>query len=116
MTFSEKYKDEITDILSRYPVKRSALIPLLYVAQRDQGYQYAKQQPDELGSFEAENAPFLFRFSLGRANLGDSVFCHSALPWADLRLNGGRQGCLRTPAGRIAHECETATCLEPAAE
>ncbi len=38
MTFSEKYKDEITDILSRYPVKRSALIPLLYVAQRDQGY------------------------------------------------------------------------------
>ncbi len=38
MTFSEKYKDEIADILSRYPVKRSALIPLLYVAQRDQGY------------------------------------------------------------------------------
>jgi NADH-quinone oxidoreductase E subunit len=38
MTFSEKYKDEIADILSRYPVKRSALIPLLYVAQRDQSY------------------------------------------------------------------------------
>jgi NADH-quinone oxidoreductase E subunit len=38
MTFSEKYKEEIADILSRYPVKRSALIPLLYVAQRDQGY------------------------------------------------------------------------------
>jgi NADH-quinone oxidoreductase E subunit len=38
MTFSEKYKDEIADILSRYPVTRSALIPLLYVAQRDQGY------------------------------------------------------------------------------
>ncbi len=38
MTFTEKYKDEITEILSRYPVKRSALIPLLYVAQRDQGY------------------------------------------------------------------------------
>lgn len=34
----DKYKDEIADILSRYPVKRSALIPLLYVAQRDQGY------------------------------------------------------------------------------
>jgi NADH-quinone oxidoreductase subunit E len=34
----EKYKDEIADILSRYPVKRSALIPLLYVAQREQGY------------------------------------------------------------------------------
>lgn len=38
MKLSEKYKDEIADILSRYPVKRSALIPLLYVAQRDQGY------------------------------------------------------------------------------
>lgn len=38
MKLSEKYRNEITDILSRYPVKRSALIPLLYVAQRDQGY------------------------------------------------------------------------------
>jgi NADH-quinone oxidoreductase E subunit len=38
MKLSEKYRDEIADILSRYPVKRSALIPLLYVAQRDQGY------------------------------------------------------------------------------
>jgi NADH-quinone oxidoreductase E subunit len=34
----DKYKDEIEQILSRYPVKRSALIPLLYIAQRDQGY------------------------------------------------------------------------------
>lgn len=38
MTFAEKYKDEIAELLSRYPVKRSALIPLLYLAQRDQGY------------------------------------------------------------------------------
>ena len=38
MTFLEQYKDEIADILSRYPIARSALIPLLYVAQRDQGY------------------------------------------------------------------------------
>ncbi|MDE3034551.1 MAG: NADH-quinone oxidoreductase subunit NuoE [Nitrospirota bacterium] len=34
----EKYKTEIDDILSRYPVKRSALLPLLYLAQREQGY------------------------------------------------------------------------------
>lgn len=34
----DKYGKEINEILSRYPVKRSALIPLLYVAQRDQGY------------------------------------------------------------------------------
>jgi NADH-quinone oxidoreductase subunit E len=33
-----KYGKEIDEILSRYPVRRSALIPLLYVAQRDQGY------------------------------------------------------------------------------
>lgn len=34
----DKYGKEIDEILSRYPVKRSALIPLLYVAQREQGY------------------------------------------------------------------------------
>lgn len=34
----EKYQQEIDEILSRYPVKRSALIPLLYMAQRDKGY------------------------------------------------------------------------------
>ena len=34
----DKYKDKIADILSRYPVKRSALLPLLYLAQQDEGY------------------------------------------------------------------------------
>jgi NADH-quinone oxidoreductase E subunit len=38
MKLSEKYKDEIQSILSRYPVRRSALIPLLYLAQRETGY------------------------------------------------------------------------------
>lgn len=38
MRLSETYKDEIADILARYPVKRSALIPLLYLAQREEGY------------------------------------------------------------------------------
>jgi NADH-quinone oxidoreductase subunit E len=28
----EKYQKEIDEIISRYPVKRSALIPLLYLA------------------------------------------------------------------------------------
>lgn len=36
--FKETYQKEIDEILSRYPVKRSALIPLLYLAQRDAGY------------------------------------------------------------------------------
>ena len=34
----DKYHKEIDDILSRYPVKRSALIPLLYLAQQDEGF------------------------------------------------------------------------------
>jgi NADH-quinone oxidoreductase subunit E len=33
-----KYKQEVDDILSRYPVKRSALLPLLNLAQREEGY------------------------------------------------------------------------------
>jgi len=34
----EKYQKEIDEIISRYPVRRSALIPLLYLAQRDEGF------------------------------------------------------------------------------
>jgi NADH-quinone oxidoreductase E subunit len=34
----EKYRSEIESILSRYPVKRSALLPLLYLAQEEEGY------------------------------------------------------------------------------
>jgi NADH-quinone oxidoreductase E subunit len=34
----EKHKTEIASILSRYPVKRSALLPLLYLAQQEEGY------------------------------------------------------------------------------
>jgi NADH-quinone oxidoreductase E subunit len=35
---SERHKDEIADILSRYPVRRSALLPLLNLTQREEGY------------------------------------------------------------------------------
>ncbi len=34
----EKHKEEIEEILSRYPVRRSALLPLLNLAQQDEGY------------------------------------------------------------------------------
>ncbi|MBX3236368.1 MAG: NADH-quinone oxidoreductase subunit NuoE [Nitrospiraceae bacterium] len=34
----EQHRAEIDEILSRYPVKRSALLPLLYLAQREEGY------------------------------------------------------------------------------
>ena len=31
-------KEQVEDLLSRYPVKRSALLPLLYLAQQEEGY------------------------------------------------------------------------------
>ena len=34
----EKFKSQVEEILSRYPEKRSALLPLLYIAQRQEGY------------------------------------------------------------------------------
>jgi NADH-quinone oxidoreductase E subunit len=34
----DTHAKEIDEILSRYPIRRSALIPLLYLAQREQGY------------------------------------------------------------------------------
>ena len=34
----DKYRTEIESILARYPVKRSALLPLLYLAQEEEGY------------------------------------------------------------------------------
>ncbi len=40
MSLAEKYPKEIEEIFSRYPAefKRSAVMPLLYLAQRDEGY------------------------------------------------------------------------------
>jgi NADH-quinone oxidoreductase subunit E len=40
MSLAEKYPEEVKQILSRYPAefKRSAVMPLLYLAQRDEGY------------------------------------------------------------------------------
>lgn len=34
----EKYQDTIDELLSRYPVKQSALLPLLNLAQKEEGY------------------------------------------------------------------------------
>jgi NADH-quinone oxidoreductase subunit E len=34
----EKYSDEVKAIFAKYPVKRSAVMPLLYLAQREEGY------------------------------------------------------------------------------
>lgn len=38
MPLREKYSQEIETILARYPQKRSAVLPLLYVAQDEYGY------------------------------------------------------------------------------
>src|SRR3989441_8425712 len=35
---AEKYKDKIAEIISRYPVKRAALLPLLWLAQEEYGH------------------------------------------------------------------------------
>src|SRR5947208_6855797 len=34
----EKYKDKMAEIISRYPEKRAALLPLLWLAQEEHGY------------------------------------------------------------------------------
>ncbi len=34
----EKYKDEIDEILKRYPIRRSAMLPLLNLAQKEEGH------------------------------------------------------------------------------
>ena len=34
----DKLQGEVDELLSRYPVKRSALLPLLYIAQREEGF------------------------------------------------------------------------------
>ena len=40
MSLAQKYSKEVTDILAKYPPehKRSAVMPLLYLAQRDDGF------------------------------------------------------------------------------
>ena len=38
MSIAEKYPDEVEAIFAKYPVKRSAVMPLLYLAQREAGY------------------------------------------------------------------------------
>ena len=38
MSLAEKYPEEVNAIFVKYPVKRSAVMPLLYLAQREGGY------------------------------------------------------------------------------
>lgn len=46
--FHQKYTKEIKDVLAKYPddQKRSAVMPLLYIAQRDMGYVSKKELQD----------------------------------------------------------------------
>jgi len=45
----EKYKDQIAEILARYPIRRSALLPLLYLAQAEEGYVSEKAMKEIAG-------------------------------------------------------------------
>lgn len=38
MSLADKYSEEVKAIFAKYPVKRSAVMPLLYLAQREGGY------------------------------------------------------------------------------
>jgi len=38
MSLKEKYTEEVNAIFEKYPIKRSAVMPLLYLAQRELGY------------------------------------------------------------------------------
>ena len=38
MSLAEKYSEEVKAIFVKYPVKRSAVMPLLYLAQRESGF------------------------------------------------------------------------------
>lgn len=46
---AEKYQEEIKAIFAKYPAKRSAVMPLLYLAQREQGY-IQKESMQEIAS------------------------------------------------------------------
>jgi NADH-quinone oxidoreductase E subunit len=45
----EKYKETVADILARYPIRRSALLPLLYLAQAEEGYVSEKAMKEIAG-------------------------------------------------------------------
>ncbi|GAB4501953.1 MAG: hypothetical protein Fur0035_14970 [Anaerolineales bacterium] len=49
MSIAEKYPEEIQAIFAKYPVKRSAVMPLLYLAQRAEGY-ITKESMQEIAS------------------------------------------------------------------
>lgn len=38
MSLAEKYSEEVKSIYAKYPVRRSAVMPLLYLAQRETGF------------------------------------------------------------------------------
>lgn len=46
---AEKYPEEVKAIFAKYPVKRSAVMPLLYLAQREAGY-IKKESMHEIAS------------------------------------------------------------------
>lgn len=51
---ADKYRDQIDSILARYPSKRSAVLPLLYLAQREYGYCSEEAIKDVAGLVELE--------------------------------------------------------------
>ena len=52
--FAEKYKREITDILSKYPDKRSAVLPMMHLAQREYGYMSQEAMTEVAGILDLD--------------------------------------------------------------
>ncbi len=49
MSLAEKYPDEVKAILAKYPIQRSAVMPLLYLSQRETGY-ISKESMSEIAA------------------------------------------------------------------
>ena len=75
----ENYQNEIDEILSRYPVKRSALLPLLYLAQREED-RTNQELRSALGGALRAFIGTRMRSEPGRITLSARLKCRAKIP------------------------------------
>ena len=66
-SLAERHKDKIAEILARYPNKRAALLPLLWLVQEEQGY-VSEEAMAEVGGLAGPDPP---------AGLSDDLVLHN---------------------------------------
>lgn len=54
MTFSEKYQAEIEGVIARFPNKKSAVLPLMHLAQRHYGYMSKEAMQEVAGLLDLD--------------------------------------------------------------